>query len=588
MVERTVVESDVLIIGGGMAGLFAAIKAAMQGARVALADKGYIGKASGAYFAEGDVMFFRASRDHDIDRWLDVLCQRGDFLNNREWDRICLLEAEDRFNDLVSWGVEFRTGDDGEVAVWSPPFGDDPFECVCMKNRRYTPTMRKKAAEVGVKLLDKVMFCELIWQDGKVVGAAGFNTITGEVIVAGAKAVIIAAGSSVLSAGASNIAFYTGDGDAMAYRVGAKITGKEFSFGAPSIRSLYRMREKAGKQPLDADAAVDNMSRTPYVTIPSGWPFADMNACGEPVLMPAWDVHCGKAPLYADTGNYSPEMQAFAEDFFAKCGTAELDKLGLDLRARSIIELPATRPHGECDPIFGGCGIMPGGFDCAADGIPGLFVAGNSCAAPACGSAYAGMGFGLNHAMVTGNRAANSAVEYSRSRPELELDQSEIERAGEVVLAPLSRASGFSPQWVLQALRGVVVPYYVLQVKKADRLQAALTFVEFLGNHVAGLIRARDAHELRKAHEAANTILNAEMRLRSSLFRTESRCGHFREDFPRRSDPDWLAWVVLQKQGDQMGVSKKPIPREWWPDPARSYEEKYASMLPLESELVSE
>ena len=583
MIERTVVKCDVLVVGGGMAGLFAAIKAALQGARVVLADKGYIGKASGAYFAEGDVMFFRESRGHDVERWLDLLCQRGDYLNNREWDRICLLEAEERFNDLVAWGVEFRTDDNGELAVWSPPFGDDPFENVCMKHRRYTPTMRKKAAEVGVRLLDKVMFCELLLRDRQVVGAAGFDTITGEVIVADATAVIMAAGSSVLSAGASNIAFYTGDGDAMAYRAGAKITGKEFSFGAPSNRALYRMRTQAGSQPVDASSVVDTMSRTPYVTIQSGWPFADTNACGEPVMMPAWDVHCGKAPLYSNPSNFSPEMTAFAADFFEKCGTTELDKLGLDFNTKDVIELPATRPHGECDPIFSGCGIMPGGFDCAADGIPGLFVAGNSCAAPASGSSYAGMGFGLNHAMVTGNRAANGAVAYSRERARPELDQSEIERAGEAVLTPLSRGSGFSAQWVLQALRGVVVPYYVLQVKKADRLQAALTFVEFLGSHVAPLVRARDAHELRKAHETANTILNAEMRLRASLFRTESRCGHFREDFPRRSDPDWLAWVVLQKRGDTMGVSKVPIPREWWPDPALSYEEKYPSMLPLES-----
>jgi succinate dehydrogenase/fumarate reductase flavoprotein subunit len=77
-------------------------------------------------------------------------------------------------------------------------------------------------------------------------------------------------------------------------------------------------------------------------------------------------------------------------------------------------------------------------------------------------------------------------------------------------------------------------------------------------------------------------IINAEMRLRSSLFRTESRGMHYREDYPRRNDPEWLAWVMLKQENDRMKVYKKPIPEKWRPDLSKPYEERYPSRFPGE------
>jgi succinate dehydrogenase/fumarate reductase flavoprotein subunit len=69
--------------------------------------------------------------------------------------------------------------------------------------------------------------------------------------------------------------------------------------------------------------------------------------------------------------------------------------------------------------------------------------------------------------------------------------------------------------------------------------------------------------------------LNAEMVLRASLFRTESRGLHYREDYPFRDDENWLAWTVLKEEDGQMKLHKKPVPEEWRPDSSMSYEEKY-------------
>ena len=78
-------------------------------------------------------------------------------------------------------------------------------------------------------------------------------------------------------------------------------------------------------------------------------------------------------------------------------------------------------------------------------------------------------------------------------------------------------------------------------------------------------------------------VTSAEMKLRSSLFRTESRGTHYREDFPGRNDAEWLAWVRLKEEGGVMKPFKEPIPAEWCPDPAKSYEERYPMRLPNES-----
>ena len=84
-----------------------------------------------------------------------------------------------------------------------------------------------------------------------------------------------------------------------------------------------------------------------------------------------------------------------------------------------------------------------------------------------------------------------------------------------------------------------MIPYFILFIKHEKRLLAALTIVEFLRDHLVPKLVARDSHELRLAHETRNMILNAEMILKTSLSRTESRGQHYREDYPRRRDPQW-------------------------------------------------
>jgi len=113
-----------------------------------------------------------------------------------------------------------------------------------------------------------------------------------------------------------------------------------------------------------------------------------------------------------------------------------------------------------------------------------------------------------------------------------------------------------------------MVPYYVLNIKKKSRLEAALSNVEFLRDHFTPNLLANDTHQLRLFHETRNMILNSEMKLRAGLMRTETRGDHYREDYPNTDDIDWLAWIIITRNGDNMKLEKRPIPDAWKPQNA--------------------
>jgi succinate dehydrogenase/fumarate reductase flavoprotein subunit len=189
----------------------------------------------------------------------------------------------------------------------------------------------------------------------------------------------------------------------------------------------------------------------------------------------------------------------------------------------------------------------------------------------------------LAGASVTGKRAGEGAAVFALQSKEPAIDKTEAARLKNILFAPSERKGGFSPRWVTQLLQNYMMPYFILHIKHGERLKATLTIVEFLRDHLVPKMIAGDRHELRLAHETGNMVLNAEMILRASLFRTESRGQHYREDYPRRDDPAWLAWVKLKAgQDGLMTASREPVPREWWPDLSKPYEERYPMRFPGE------
>ena len=152
----------------------------------------------------------------------------------------------------------------------------------------------------------------------------------------------------------------------------------------------------------------------------------------------------------------------------------------------------------------------------------------------------------------------------------------------------MTRNGGFSPQWTLQVIQETVMPYWVLLYKKEERLQAALTTIEFIRDNIVPKLWARDNHELRLVHEVRNIVLHIEMKLKASMFRKESRWYHYREDYPLRDDENWLCWIKIQDVEGEMTFIKVPVPEKWRPDPSMPYAERYPCAFPNEPDVLPE
>ncbi|WP_439346548.1 hypothetical protein [Vacuolonema iberomarrocanum] len=160
--------------------------------------------------------------------------------------------------------------------------------------------------------------------------------------------------------------------------------------------------------------------------------------------------------------------------------------------------------------------------------------------------------------------AGEAAADYSQSVEAPSIPEARLAEVVDDILAPLRREAGYVPAWVTQTLQGIMIPNFVLYIKKAPMMQAALAYIEELRDHHAPLLRAANMHELRLAFETRNMILSAEMKLRASLMRTESRCSHFRLDYPDLDDENWRAWINIYQDADgKMQLEKQAF--DAWP-----------------------
>jgi succinate dehydrogenase/fumarate reductase flavoprotein subunit len=551
MFKENVIECDVLVIGGGIAGCFAAIKAREKGLNVTLTDMGYAGYTGATRQALLGFFVYNPEWGADLNACMEAITLKGEYLNDREWTEIVLKESWQVYQDLKSWGADFRIESEQYFLKKYPPFTILP-----LGEYGTGPACRKRAEATGVKIIDRTMVTDLLKHDGRVAGAVGFSLYTGDLYIFKAKATVLATGfTSIVS----------GDGDAIAYRAGAEITSKEFPYTWPGAGGTSGWREVAARNVfmrfVDAE----------------GNPI-DIRDKYELDLTMEFLIHAGKGPIYWDLDAATPDdiakMKKRMENAYPKFN-ADFDP------SKGGKRLVLGGEHRMAGGSQQGGGVWLTNKKCATS-LPGLFAAGECASTRALGCYHPAPGFGLVTSAVTGARAGLGAAEYSINADKPDVDYEQLKAIKEATYAPIKRKSGFDPRWAAQIVYNTMAPYFIKYIKHGDRLKAALTIIEFVRDHIVPKLVARDSHELWLAHELRNIVLNAEMILKCSLFRTESRGTHFREDYPRRVDPDWLAWVKLKDDGGRMRLWKEPIPQKWWPDFSIPYEERYPRRFPGE------
>ncbi len=554
--KRTNIACDLLVIGGSTAGCFAANTAREQGLDVLVVDKATAGQSGAGIMASGFWAVFNEDWGMDYDSTLAWINANSSYLNNRDWTERFLQDSWGTYLDLKRWGVQFPVPEDAMADFFRGNIAtdeDDPhthYGIVPLSHRCVTPALRRYGDSIGVRVQDRTMVTDLVVRDGAVRGAVGFSLDTGEHFRFEAGAVVLAAGLNYFRSPGMHISGQTGDACAMAYRAGAVLSGKEFP-------------------DMHMNIARDPMWKGTGELYPAYFQFDD--AQGRRIPNRGFDlsvvsaIHAGFGPIYWDFGKCTQEeLQALDEYRKKRNNPKETERVGLD-------------PHqGGKFQMIGGSAA--GAAAAQADGLwtrdtdgsstlPGLYCAGDCCASWMWGAIIQGPPPGLSPAGVEGKRSALAAVRYLKDAPRPALTGEDYAPAEEHMTSFARRSGGFDPRWVTQLLQNYTMPYYILHIKEAKRLEATLSLVGFLEEHMVPRMRAEDPHMLRLAHETENMALNAEMILRASLFRTESRGWHFREDFPHTDDANWLAWnQIYRDDRGKMALGKVDVPARWRPE----------------------
>ena len=528
-------EADVLVVGSGIAGLFAAVKAHDAGARVIMVSKGRLGSSGQTPFARGIFAYDPATATMDLDTFVDKVSYSAMGTNNPVFTRQMAEHSLARVNELEEWGF--------------------------FKSPLYFNAFSKPMQERKIPVMERIMLTHLVREKGKIAGAAGFSLDEPKVHFFKAKSVILCTGAGGFKPNGFPICDLTHDGSVMAYRIGAKVTGKEWNDGHPANMKnpanvfgqwgpmLQRTPDVTGID-IRHDLGVDLNYRV-YRQGPSG----EKKPSGPP-------------PMHGQQVAGGPPCPP-----------------GLDTQGPpSQREHPGNKPHGNRHPGGkehqgpppGMGGMTSGGASAGmsihkseglvpfneqgGSNIPGLYAAGDALGSHMAGGIYTQIGSSMAGSAVQGAISGKAAAEYAATRKMPTLSPARRTEIETEILAPLKREQGYSPAWVTQTLQGIMIPNFVLYIKKESMMQAALAYIQELRDHHQPLLKAADLHELRLAHETANMLLNAEMKLRASLMRKESRCSHFRLDYPEMDTKKWNAWInIYQGTDGSMQLEKQPF-----------------------------
>jgi succinate dehydrogenase / fumarate reductase flavoprotein subunit len=171
-------------------------------------------------------------------------------------------------------------------------------------------------------------------------------------------------------------------------------------------------------------------------------------------------------------------------------------------------------------------------------------------------------GWGLPLAEVSGMIAAKSIARMVPEMPQAKIDKEQQESLKERVFAPMKgKKKEFGHFDAFHRIQQAFIPYKYCFIRTEKRLKESLAMLEEIQREVLPKVKVQNPHELLKYHEAAGMASSAEITQRAALYRTETRGGHIREDYPEKDDKNWLKWTAVREEDGKMALSTKPVPK---------------------------
>jgi succinate dehydrogenase/fumarate reductase flavoprotein subunit len=555
---------DVLVVGGGLAGCMAAIRAAELSDRVILVDKSNPRRsgcaATGvdhiwAYFPEVQGPEGVSLEDLVNDHIENVA--KG--LINREIIHYIAATSLSRILDLERFGVKVRFADSTLPGNFRLQYQMQACRnTLHFDGRDVKRHMTRAALERGVEIAERVIVVDLLVHDGQVAGAVGYGTRDGCLHLFRAKAVILSAGrpnrlykthvGEVFSTRMPPT--LTGDGKAAMYRAGVEIinmecvsipgrwASKDFVRGGGLPRGSYQP-SGIGLNALNEVIWPRNHELPNYG---QQW----RGRLTQPGTGKSYgsEMQAGRGPIYADMSWGSDEDQEYVRWSVGNEGSGWglnhiLEQYGLDYRTTKI-EITGTEPEhsgaAACGPIVD--------KHCQTS-LPGLYAAGDE-AGGVPGSVVPG-------ALTMGYLSAEQAAEFAAKMahvPEGKGEGPTLEFCTEI----MARQDG-DPWQDAQAFVQNNMSHYNIALKSETMAQRGLECLAYLKETMR--LVAGNPHEMTHCLEVRNIIENGEMVLRATIERQESRPGIFkRVDYPERDDENFFCWLGQRKIGDEAVFQK--------------------------------
>ena len=552
-----VYSADVIVVGGGPAGLVAAnkLKELNNSLDILVIDKATTGS-SGAKANKGAGVLFVMSENDDIDKFREFHVENiGHYLNDQEMLEKFAATTLQVVEHYERWGISIMREADGRLARVE----ELPLWSLCGFDLDMMQKLKKRASQQGVRTVDKTQIVELLTNGGQVVGAVGFSILDGTYRIFKAKSVIMATGACNWMV--TNMWFSgRGDGVAAAYRAGAQMRNAEFSnFYNLHLKgnmsalvggqyALYNNEGEnlASKYCADFECDID-------IGILLGMEKEVMEGKG-PIRFEPSELFV-KNPLAAKGFLFRwdrPTAKMFWEKLFEKEGKYTTDH--------------APRP--EAFPGFIGECTCTRVDHSMQTTLPGLWAIGDTSHS---GSGWTGAvpsppgrlrGAALMYAGVSALLAAQSALDYTTGIDEPKIDVDQVMAIKEDLYAPMGRKTGISPRDVIFDLKEVVAPPRYSIRKSGERLHEALDKIGNIKRRLSEVSPGEDWHVFGLYQDLRNMIQCAELYFTSALARTESRGWHVREDFPERDDKNWLKWIIARQIDGKMSISTEDIPME--------------------------
>ncbi|TDJ49943.1 MAG: FAD-binding protein [Nitrospina sp.] len=556
------IKHDVLIVGSGLAGMRSALEVCKD-LDVGLLSKVYPSRSHSGAAQGGIAAALGNSEDDSWEEHMFDTVKGGDYLNDQDAVEVYVQAAPRVIYELEHFGCVFSRTADGKIAQRS--FGGHSKPRACFSADRTGHAILHALHEQvlknakSIKIYSEWYMHQLVVEEGRCCGVVVSNVRTGEVEVIHAKAVIFATGGYGRVYKITTNAFAsTADGALAAFHAGVPLEDTEFVQFHPS--GLYRQGI------LFSEAA---RGEGGYLLNGNGDRFMEKYAPSRMELAPR-DIVARAEQSEIDAGR-GVNGEACIHLDLRHLGEArimerlpQIRQLGIDFIGVDCVNEPLPIQPSAHYSMGGIPTDMHGQVVVDADNTPmaGFFAAGEC----ACVSVHGANRLGTNsllEATVFGERTGRRALEYARSADFAAFNEGhEKARVLNQIEEIFQRDGTESYNDIRNEMKEVMMEKCGV-FRDADNLKSCIATIQGLQErHTKGRVTDKGRlfnTELYEIIELGNMLKMAEIIATTALARQESRGGHYRTDFPKRDDQEFLKHSLVYQSEDGMEIKSKKV-----------------------------